>query len=107
MTLDREPYYFITTFELLEVDSLGWPYVGDYRCWGFYKDKETALKAVHENWTDLEETIYHYAVIEEYLEGISQYTGHRQFFKFDKEIGGYVEIDEPEVYKHYSAFAIG
>lgn len=100
-------FYFITVFEKLEVNDLGWPETGSQRCWGFYLDKDIAFQAVHENWTDLEETIYDYALIEEYEEGISHLTGYRQWFKFDIEKKGYVEIDEPEGYKHFVGFALG
>jgi len=100
-------FYFITVFEKLDIDERGFPDTGSQRCWGFYSDKETAFRAVHENWTDLEETIYKYAIIEEYEEGISHLTGYRQWFKFDIEKKGYVEIDEPEGYKHFVGFGIG
>ena len=102
-----QEYYFITVFERLDITDLGWPCVGCERCWGFYTDKNTAFRAVHDNWTDMEETIYEYAVIEEYHEGISNFTGYRQFFRFDRDKDGYVEIDEPEAYKHFCSFAIG
>ena len=105
--IENQKYYFITVFEKLEVSDLGWPETGSQRCWGFYLDKDIAFQAVHENWTDLEETIYGYALIEEYKEGISHLTGYRQWFKFDIEKKGYVEIDEPEGYKHFVGFAFG
>lgn len=104
---EKQEYFFITVFERLDIDSHGWPDNGAVRCWGFYSDKETALKAVHENWTDMEETIYEYAVIEGYNEGISHLTGYRQFFKFDKEKDGYVEIDIPKGYEHFNGFGLG
>ena len=106
MLKERE-YFFITVFTRLDVDKLGWPDTGTERTWGFYRNKNTAIKALHENWTDMEETIYHYAVIEGYKEGISNITEYRQFFEFDEEKGGYFEIEEPEGYKHFSGFAFG
>lgn len=105
--MDEQKYYFITVFEKLELDNLGWSDTGYNRTWGFYTDKEIAFQCVHENWTDLEETIYHYALIEEYTEGIGHWTGYRQWFRFDLEKKGYVEIDEPEGYNHFSCFAFG
>lgn len=102
-----EVYYFITVFEKLDINEHGNPDTGSSRCWGFYCEKDTAFQAVHENWTDMEETVYGYAVIEGYHEGISHYTFFRQFFKFDRERNGYFEIDEPEVFKHYCSFSIG
>lgn len=74
---------------------------------GFYSNKQDALNTLHENRTDLWETIYNYAVLEEYYEGISNHTMNRQFFKYDREENGYFEIDEPECVKHLCSFAIG
>ena len=102
----EQMYYFITVFEKLDIDKLGWPETGRRRTWGFYKDKEIAFRALHENWTDMNETIYNFALIEEYEEGIGHYTGNRQFFKYDKEKDGYFELDEPKEYKHFCSFAL-
>ena len=104
---ERHEYYFITVFERLGVDENGLTDTGRTRCWGFYTDKETAFQELHENWTDMWETIYSYAVIEGYCEGISQYTGYRQFFKYDREKDGYFESAEPKGYEHYCSFGIG
>lgn len=100
-------YYFITVFEKLDIDYNGNPDIGSSRCWGFYADKETAFQAVHENWTDMEETVYKYALIEGYHEGISHYTGFRQFFKYDINKNGYFEMDEPNGYEHTCCYGIG
>ena len=104
---DQKVYYFMTVFEKLDIDEYGYPDTGSSRCWGFYSEKDTALQALHENWTDMEETVYEYAVIEVYHEGISHYTFCRQFFKFDRERNGYFEIDEPEGYEYFCSFSIG
>ncbi len=104
---ERHEYYFITVFERLGMDENGFTDTGHTRCWGFYADKETAFQALHENWTDMWETIYNYAVIEGYREGISHYTGYRQFFKYMLGRDGYFEIDEPKGYEHYCNFGIG
>ena len=105
--MKEQKYYFITVFRKLEINEYGFPETGDSRCWGFYTDKDTAFKCVHENWTDLEETIYHYALIEEYTEGISHHTEFRQWFEFNVGKKGYVEIDEPKGYEHFNGFALG
>lgn len=103
----HQTYWFITVMEKLEESDLGFPLIGSNRCWGFYKDKNSAIKALHNNTTDMWETVYNYAVIEEYYEGISAYNFNRQFFKYDKEKKGYFEIDEPECVKYSIGFAIG
>lgn len=100
--------WFITVFEKIELTALGWPDFGCSRTWGFYSERKTAAQALHENWTDMWETCYHYAVIEQYAEGISGYEfGSRQWFKFDEERNGYFEIAEPEGVKHVGSFALG
>lgn len=103
----EQEYYFITVFCRADIDNLGWPDTGGRRTWGFYLEKETAIQALHENWTDMEETIYEYAVIEGFNEGISHATGYQQWFKFDEEKSGYFEIDTPSEYEHFSGWGIG
>ena len=81
--------------------------MGANRCWGFYKDKDKAIQAVEENWTDMWETCYDYAMIEEYEEGISHTTFWRKFYKFNEEKGGYDEIEEPKEWGCFHGFALG
>lgn len=103
----EQSYWFITVMEKIEPDKAFYADFGDQRCWGFYANKQDALNTLHENRTDLWETIYNYAVLEEYYEGISNHTMNRQFFKYDRKENGYFEIDEPECVKHLCSFAIG
>ena len=103
----KQSYWFITVMEKIEPDEQFLANFGDQRCWGFYSNKQDALNTLHENRTDIWETIYNYAVLEEYHEGISNDTMNRQFFKYDQLKHGYVEIDEPECVKHLCSFAIG
>ena len=104
---EKQTYYFITVFERLSLDEYGFPDTGHNRCWGFYTDKNMAIDALHENATDMNETMYEYAIVEEYYEGISNFTGFRQFFKYSDEKDGYFEIDEPTNYEYYVCFSIG
>ena len=98
----EENYYFITVFQ--SYDSFG-PH--GMRCWGFYKDFSEAIATVRHNVTDLWETIYEYAIIEEYCEGIGGYNFNRWFFRYNQFTNEYVPIDEPEELKHYAGFALG
>ena len=93
----------------IEISDLGWPQTGATRTWGFYTKKEYALEALHNNVTDMWETIYDYAVLEPYEEGISGYCydKERTWFKYDKEIDGYKEIREPIGVRHFHGFAFG
>ena len=98
----EDTYYFITVFK--EYDEYG-PHM--MRCWGFYKDLSDAVATVRHNVTDLWETIYEYAIIEEYHEGIGGYNFNRWFFRYNQFTNEYVPIDEPEGLKHYAGFALG
>ena len=99
---NEQAYYFITVFEGYDKN---WP--RDCRCCGFYTEFKDALMTVRNNVTDLWETCYNYAVIEEYYEGIGWYTGHRWFFKYNRQKDEYESIDEPEELKHICNFALG
>ena len=99
--------WFITVFQNIELNDLGWVEFGDHRTWGYYIKRETAVQALHENWTDMREDLYDYAIIEKIGEGIASTTLERQWFKWDGDRNGYFEIDESEYMKHFSNFSIG
>lgn len=99
----EQKYYFITVFNNYDEQYGPW----SMRTWGFYTHLEDAIKALNENMTDLWETCYNYAVIEEYIEGIGGYNFNRQFFHYDRGINSYRLMDEPVELKHYCSFAIG
>lgn len=107
--------WFVTVLEKMEVweldsDLVGHPPcadVGESVTWGFFSNKEDAVRVVKENVTDIHELQYDYAVIEEYEEGILNDTGKRQFYKWNKETEQYVEIEEPECVRYTCCFAIG
>lgn len=100
--------WFITVFQKIEPDRRWFAEFGAQRTWGFYAERETAVQALHENWTDMWEYLYEYALIEQFDEGISHYVfGSRQWFKWNQEREGYFEIEEPECVKHLCSFAIG
>ena len=101
--MNKQKYYFITVFDNYDAQYGPW----SMRAWGFYTHLEDAINALDKNITDLWETIYNYAVIEEYYEGISGYNFNRQFFKYDREMNSYRPIDEPKELKPYVSFAIG
>ena len=99
--------WFITVMEKCEPDEQFLANLGDKRTWGYFKDHDTAVQALHENWTDMWEFCYDYAVLEKADEGICPNCGERQWFKFDREHNGYFEIEEPECVKHICNFALG
>ncbi len=104
--LNDKTYWFITVFEEFD-DIYG---IKGSRTWGFYSNKEDALKVLKENHTDIWEHCYDYAVLEAYHEGISGYDFEkgRQFFKYDQFMNSYLPMEtEPRKVKHYASFAIG
>lgn len=101
------PIYFITVMEKLEPHKNFYCATGSTRCWGFYFDRQQALQTIHNNVTDLWETCYNYAVLEEYYEGVAPLCESRQFFKYNREQDKYIEIEEPECTQHICNFAIG
>lgn len=50
---------------------------------------------------------YEYAVIEEYNEGIAGDCYNRQWFEWNEDRKGYVEIEEPDEVRRVCSFAIG
>lgn len=99
--------WFITVFENIEPDERFLAKFGLQRTWGYYKDHNTAVQALYENWTDMWEFCYDYALLEQFDEGICPYCEERQWFKYDRERNGYFEIDEPECVKRICNFALG
>lgn len=105
---DNKIYWFITVMGRCDMID-GFLHTRPTRCWGFYSNKEDALFALHTNMTDMWETIYNYAVLEPYMEGISGYDFEtpREWFKYNKNTNSYEPIEEPEGVKNYAGFALG
>lgn len=99
--------WFITVMEYLIEDDKYIARHGDKRTWGYYEEYETAVQALHENWCDMNEGIYGIALLEKYGPGISPWCEGRQWFRYDREIQGYIEMEEPEFIKCIVNFAIG
>ena len=111
--MDKQIYWFITVFSSLEHRVFR---DGDFeniprhmRTWGFYTNKEDALSALETNRTDMWETVYDYAILEPYYEGISGYAFEedRYWFKYNREKDSYELIEAPEGVLHYVSFALG
>lgn len=79
---------------------------------GFYTNLETAQKAVEENWCDIFEYLYEYALIEEITEGIYRPNFNRWLYKlkYDEDLNSnhiFHQIEEPEEMKHIVNFSMG
>jgi hypothetical protein len=122
----KKKYYFIAS---VRVYKEKWPegtknYKGEdaggkeyeqheSRCWGFYTSKKKAIKAVEENWTDMNEAGYYpYVVIESATEGLLTVVNNPEdtiWFKAiykDKEFIKYEITEQPEFAKGFVGWTI-
>ena len=87
--------YFVCTREENDCKEL---YGG---AWGYYWNREDAVRAVHRNVTDMHETIYPYAIIERLEPGLFPVPKEREWFGWDEEKDGFYEIETPECNKYF------
>lgn len=100
--------YFITCFEKCKTHSeLGCFDGGSSRCFGYFETLYDATKALNENWCDMHETIYWYAVIEKIGEGIHPEVEEEYWFKYDIEKDGFFRIEKPEAAYLTCNYALG
>lgn len=83
------------------------------RCWGYYHDKETAVRSIKENWTDMFEMAYYqYAVVEHLMPGVCLKADEIAWFGatypdgFKGEAAA-VEIDKPEFAESLCNWCLG
>lgn len=99
--------YNILVFSELKSNQQGIPELSDNRLVGFYLNKETAFQAVKENWADIWEYGYDYAIIEEVNEGLYACSTTRWFFKYNINTKKYEEIPEPILFNHLCGLTMG
>lgn len=90
-----KPIYVITTFEHLPPEGQ-YMNIGCSRTPGYYFELETAQKAVEENWCDIWEHCYDYAVICEVEPGLYPCPTPIQYYKYNKNKDEYVKTSEPK-----------
>lgn len=92
--------FFITTVRL-SPDSFLDDHAWTSSCHGYYADVDVAFRAVLENWGDIQEYYYEYAVIEYVPEGIYSSSGDdpQYWFKWDTDCKGWVPCEAPEPFK--------
>lgn len=71
------------------------PFQRDARTWGWYADRDRARDALARNLSDLHETIYRDAVIEQVSEGVPADVLSEEWFRFSPASGGYVPDGRP------------
>lgn len=85
----------------------GKPYYGAMRTFGYKENLEDAKLALHENWCDMHECLYSYAVIENIPYGKTyKKNNDRIWFKYDKDKDGFFEIEQPNHHKIEENFSL-
>ena len=97
--------YTVTTCTQL-TNHFGRPVLGEARTVGWYVFFKDADECVKENWGDIYEYTYSYAIIEKIEEGLYPNT-ERWFYKWDDEAKGYRPIEEPKFMNHFTNLSIG
>lgn len=77
------------------------------RAVGFYKSLYQAEIAITNNYGDIREYLYDYAVLEEITEGLYPRLLDRKVYKFNEKTGKYDPIPEPRYLKHIYGMTIG
>lgn len=96
--------YLVTVFQKMELTN-NFLNLGDRRCVGWFSEKEEAENAVENNFNNMNDGMYDYAVIEKMLSGIKIPETSRSFYKFQN--GNYIKINTPKEATNYSNFGIG
>ena len=72
--------YFITCFEKCGTNK-GWLDIGASRTFGYYDNLNTCIQALNQNWCDMFEYLYEYAIVEKIGPGIHPECEERWFLK--------------------------
>ena len=91
--------FLITVFEKCEPDERWYADLGSTRSVGFRYSFESAEEVVKTNMCDIWEYCYDYACIEELGCELYPFYQSRKFYKYNADIDGYEEIEEPEYLK--------
>ena len=80
----------------------GWPDTGGENYMGFYYELDTAIKAMNENWLDIQEYCFRAGFILCRFPGLYYSAGKesRMYFLWDENKRGFFEAEEPQIFKH-------
>lgn len=100
--------YFITCFAKYEIDpKTHVPNIGANRTFGYYADRDVAIRMVSLNNLDIQECIYQYAVIEHIPEGLYNPAIERLFFKWNEDEEIFEEVDSKFFEDCWGNYAFG
>lgn len=97
--------FLITVIQKIQRSSNHIPDLGDTRCLGWYSNLDEAKFAVENNFNDMHEDLYEYAVIEEMNPGLKIPEKSRIFYQWKNN--SYQEINIPNEVVILSNFGIG
>lgn len=106
-----ERIYTVTVFQKISHNtSLASQHIYDFgerRCVGWFDCFDEANCAVENNFSDMRDGTYDYAIIEEMEPGILTVDLARVVYKWNEQKCGYEKIDTPPELTHASNFGIG
>lgn len=86
----------------------GIAYIGETRTVGYFTTLEEAKKCIEENWGDIQEHYYKYAVIEEVEDGLYKSINSESiWYKWSNTQDRYIQIDKPAQLSNEFGFTIG
>lgn len=86
----------------------GIAHVGETRTVGYFTTLEEAKKCIEENWGDIQECYYQYAVIEDVAPGLYKSTDSTSiWYKWSKSQEKFLPIDKPAQLSSIVGFTIG
>lgn len=100
--MDTPIYEIIMLEKPLQLDEFGWPTYGHCESIGFYYEEETALKAVKQNWCNINDGgIYKAAIVQKKLPGLYPIPQRKWYFVFDYDNLIYEEKPIPKELQHF------
>ena len=106
----KKTIFVVTTVELRSNAPVrDAPMARDTRTVGFYFDNADALACIENNWGDIHEGMYNYAIIEETVEGLYPDVHMFQWFEWvgDNEEGNYIPCCIPHGQENIRGYGIG
>ena len=103
MDKEKTPIYEILMLEKpLTLDAQGFPHYGRMENVGFYYEEDTALKAVRQNWCNVNDGgCYNAAIIQKKIPGIYPIPLRQWYFVFDYDNMIYQETKIPKEMQHF------
>lgn len=96
--INQNPIFEILLFK--NVDE--YPNIGCEDHPGFYYELDTAIQAMNENWSDIQDHAFHSGLILCHFPGMYQCAvpDARMYFVWDKEKEGFFQQEEPKSFEH-------